>query len=733
MAPQICVDTNCPKVESGQPMEIIKGFTQKPETSAQLMEIANAHFQDEEGVLYIGYPILSSADGRETIDALWISKSRGLIAIQLIEGREVANFGDVQDEIASLLEAKLLPHKSLKTGRHLTSPPATLTYAPMSQSIEDNDGHTVANSETLTDEIKKITWRTPDLYETSLSVIQSISTIRKNLSPRRITRAQSHGRALKILEESIANLDSRQSRAVIETVDGVQRIRGLAGSGKTIILALKAAYLHSQNPDWKIAVTFNTRSLKNHFIGLIDTFVRDQTGSRPNENLQVINAWGAPGGPNRSGIYYQFCLENGTEYLDFRTARSKFGFDNAFGGAVEAALDSAPKPKTLFDAILVDEAQDFEPAFLKLCYASLTDDKRLVFAYDELQSLTESSLPPVEEIFGVRENGAPEVSFPLDAGTSSSHDIILEKCYRNSRPILATAHALGFGIYRNIDPKLGTGLVQMFDRSELWQEVGYEIEAGELRDDHDVTLVRPARSSPVFLEEPGNVEPLLQKIQFSGERDQAQWLATQIEKNLREDELRPEDIIVINPNPLTTAKQVGPIRKILFERGIKSHLAGVDTDSDVFFRPEEGSVAFTGIFRAKGNEAGMVYIINSQDCYGSVAGTGRVRNQLFTAMTRSKAWVKVLGHGANMAHLSSEIDRIEANNFKLNFQYPNEALRKKLRVVNRDLTAGEQRAIKKASRSIADLAADLTSGRLQLDDLPPEEINALRAILRRDE
>ena len=36
-----------------------------------------------------------------------------------------------------------------------------------------------------------------------------------------------------------------QGRAVIETVEGVQRIRGLAGSGKTIVLALKAAYLHA--------------------------------------------------------------------------------------------------------------------------------------------------------------------------------------------------------------------------------------------------------------------------------------------------------------------------------------------------------------------------------------------------------------------------------------------------------------------------------------------------------
>ena len=38
----------------------------------------------------------------------------------------------------------------------------------------------------------------------------------------------------------IRSPDMLQSKAVIETVDGVQRIRGLAGSGKTIVLALKA-------------------------------------------------------------------------------------------------------------------------------------------------------------------------------------------------------------------------------------------------------------------------------------------------------------------------------------------------------------------------------------------------------------------------------------------------------------------------------------------------------------
>ena len=91
----------------------------------------------------------------------------------------------------------------------------------------------------------------------------------------------SRGAKLKRLEDSIATLDNRQSRAVIETVNGVQRIRGLAGSGKTIVLALKAAYLHVQHPDWRIAVTFNTRSLKGQFRRLINNFSVEQAGEEP--------------------------------------------------------------------------------------------------------------------------------------------------------------------------------------------------------------------------------------------------------------------------------------------------------------------------------------------------------------------------------------------------------------------------------------------------------------------
>ena len=61
-------------------------------------------------------------------------------------------------------------------------------------------------------------------------------------------------------------------KAAFEIPEGPQRIRGLAGSGKTVVLALKAAYLHSQHPDWNIAVTFYTRSLSQQYKDMITNF-----------------------------------------------------------------------------------------------------------------------------------------------------------------------------------------------------------------------------------------------------------------------------------------------------------------------------------------------------------------------------------------------------------------------------------------------------------------------------
>lgn len=711
-------------------LTFIRGRNKKP-VATEALEQALTAIPDLEGECFFGYPLIATPEGKYSLDATLVSPGKGIVLFDLVEGTQPGEFAVRQDDLANKIEARLKLHRELVTGRQLAVPLSVVTFAPAINDVQryTQEGYPLANSSTLEAVLGTLAWpgTNDDFYRAILSAIESLSSIRKSRSKREVTNPDSRGAKLKQLEDSIATLDHRQNRAVIETVEGVQRIRGLAGSGKTIILALKAAYLHSQYPDWRIAVTFNTRSLKGQFKRLINNFCVEQTGEEPDwTKLRVINAWGAPGGDERDGIYYEFCRATGQEFFDFRSASSRFGGnDKAFDGVCRAALTDVPNPPALYDAILVDEAQDFTPAFLQLCYAMLREPKRLIYAYDELQNLSGVSVPPPEEIFGNDEHGRPRVS--LDG--EQRRDVILQKCYRNSRPVLVTAHALGFGIYRPAPKGSDTGLVQMFDQPALWEEIGYRVDSGELRRGHPVVLERTAQTSPTFLEDQFALDDIVSFHYFRNETEQNEWLIEQICTNLQNDELRHDDIIVIHPDPVSARERLGPIRKELFERGIQNHLAGVDTVADVFFRTDTPSITFTGIYRAKGNEAGMVYVINAQDCDGAGAGLASLRNRLFTAITRSKAWVRVIGHGQKMQNLIGEFEALKQKDFKLDFTYPDDDLLGRLRIVHRDLSPHEKQRLEKKKGQASELAEALERGELTPEDLDEETKRKLLELL----
>lgn len=715
-------------------IDIVRGTNDKPVSSDSLTKLMSRE-TGFSGQLLIGFPVIATPEGPYPVDALLISKDKGIILFDLIEGSNAGDYRSRQDDSANILEARLKTHRDLMDRRNLLIDIHTISFAPgvphLYSPVQD-DYYPLVNPSSLVPELKKFEWKRPDkeIYEKALSAIESISAIRKSGVRRTIRQKDSRGDRLKNLEDSIATLDNDQSRAVIETVEGVQRIRGLAGSGKTIVLALKAAYLHAQHPDWHIGVTFNTRSLKGHFRRLIERFTLEQTGEEPDwDYLQIIHAWGAPGGRDRDGIYHQFCRAHNIAYFDFKAAQQKFIQGKEFAGVCESALGQARENIQLYDAILVDEAQDFSPTFLRLCYELLGNSKRLVYAYDELQNLSGDSLPSPEEIFGKKVDGSPKVRFDDVSGNEAQRDIILKKCYRNSRPVLITAHALGFGIYRDALPPGGTGLIQMFDHPELWEEIGYQTRDGKLEEGSSVTLYRSEETSPKFLEDHSPIDDLIQFISFDSQEEQADWLTREIKKNLENDELRHEDIIVINPDPRTTRSSVAPIRSRLFEMNINSHLAGVDTDPDTFFQPDKDLVTFTGIYRAKGNEAGMVYIINAQDCHSSLRNLASIRNQLFTAITRSKAWIRVLGFGNRMKEIIKEYDKLKSQNFDLKFTYPTEEQRKQLRVVHRDMTTAERRRLEQRQKSLFGLIKDIESGNIHIEDLDETAVDRLREFL----
>ena len=127
----------------------------------------------------------------------------------------------------------------------------------------------------------------------------------------------------------------------------------------------------------------------------------------------------------------------------------------------------------------------------------------------------------------------------------------------------------------------------------------------------------------------------------------------------------------------------------------------------------------------------MVYIVNAQDCHSSVWNLASIRNRLFTAITRSKAWVRVLGIGPNMKELIQEYTQLKSNNFELRFRYPTKGEREQLRIVHRDMTIGGQERVKKREQGLAELIQDIEAGIVHREDFDEELLSKLQGLINK--
>jgi len=68
---------------------VITGTTQKPASSERLKEFFRKYNDEYSGYLYIGYPIIGTVNGAYPIDAIWVSKEKGLVVFNLIDGKNI--------------------------------------------------------------------------------------------------------------------------------------------------------------------------------------------------------------------------------------------------------------------------------------------------------------------------------------------------------------------------------------------------------------------------------------------------------------------------------------------------------------------------------------------------------------------------------------------------------------------------------------------------------------------
>ena len=526
---------------------------------------------------------------------------------------------------------------------------------------------------------------TPLYYEIKSTIEGSKALIKTKI--RENVEQNSKGDIVNHLEKEIASFDQYQRSAYTSFINGVSRVRGLAGSGKTIVLAIKAALTHLKYPNAKIAYTFYTKSLHQHVKRLITRFYRQFEDKDPDwEKLDILHAWGSS---YTNGIYYNACKANDISPLSFSFAAGQSSKSNAFEYVCDDFLLKAKTSNFVYDYIFIDEGQDFPPAFLKLCL-NITKEKRIFWAYDELQTIFQPKSPTAGDIFGLNDKNEPTIEF--------EEDIILYKCYRNPREILLVAHAIGFGIYGKI--------VQMIKNADYWQDIGYIIRSGELKENSLLQIERPKENSLDSISSKYSIDEIIRIEKHDDYSNEIFGVAKMINEDILEG-LLPEDILVITVDDRNASKYLRDIQTVLAqEYKIKCNNIHSDKYSVKEFQID-GRVTLSTVHKAKGNEAYSVFIVGSESLF-SVDPTIKERNILFTAMTRSKGWLYISGIGDAIDILITEINSAKSKFPNLEFYYPSS---KDLRIMERDI---KEKAIRKSkSKKLIEDA---------LTNLSPDEI-----------
>lgn len=547
-------------------------------------------------------------------------------------------------------------------------------------------------------------------YRTLRSVAQGIRNLRQNATGRVITKKNTLGEAIKELEKQIALLDTEQEKAAKQIAPGIQRIRGLAGTGKTVLLAMRAAEIHRRYPDKKILFTFNTQALYNQTRKLVAKFYEYRSEGEPfDENmLHIRHAWG---GRNRPGVYYELCARQGVQPLNLNDVM-RIRNEDRFRHVCKSALTRPILPE--YDFILVDEAQDFPNEFFQILQNLAHPPYRICYAYDELQSLYSLELPKPEDMFGVDSKGNPFVSFDgEDYPGGVEKEFVLHRSYRCPQPVLMLAHAIGLGIYSP------SGCVQMLEKEESWQAIGYEIRSGKLQKGENVEIYRPPSNSPSQISDVyGGDQDLILTEVFDSRPDELSWIANSIESDIREQKVSPDQIIVISLDTRLAKEYMSALQQLLLAKGIASTIPGIVDDTSAFM--EIGKVTLSTIFRAKGNEAPIVYIMSFESLYDYIESIEN-RNRAFTSISRAKAWVRISGVGKRMSLVEKEISQIRRDYPSFQFSFPDMDVIRKLDAITMKRRKEVEQA-KSATSNLLNLPPEVLAAMVKLN---PDQINEL--------
>ena len=478
-------------------------------------------------------------------------------------------------------------------------------------------------------------------------------------------------------------LDLHQEKLGKQIPPGMQRIRGVAGSGKTVILCQKAALMAVKHPEWHIALVFFSRSLYEPITQQVDKwldrFSNGQTSFAAQSNLKILHAWGSK---QQAGFYGTIAKAAGTIPLTVPFTLSQKP-NEALAEVCVRLLESHTVPQ-IFDAVLIDEGQDLisdtwlyedRQPFYWLAYQALCpinsvapQQRRLIWAYDELQSLSSSRVPEPVELFG-------EELGHLVTGQHNQQiekTEIISRCYRTPQQIIIIAQAIALGLLRE------QGILTASPHALEWAALGYRL-TGKWEVGARVTLTKD--SSPNIISELWSGQ-MINFAAYPSRQQELTALAGKIKRDLTVERLQPdrEILVIALGNAFDASDLAKQTATFLINQGINIYLPGQDsfnslestTNPDRFWY--SGAITVSTIHRAKGQEADRVYLVGL-DRIARNERSLSLRHQLYVAFTRTRAWVDLSGLKDRDYALYREISALLNTSNSLSFTVPKQPQR----------------------------------------------------------
>ncbi len=379
---------------------------------------------------------------------------------------------------------------------------------------------------------------------------------------------------------NIKAMDLHQENLARQIGDKHRLIRGVAGSGKTLILASRAKMLLKEHPDWKILVLCYAIPLSRVLRTVIDHMIDE-----PEDLFDFVS------GEARSSLHQH---RNQIEVYTFHEWLMKAL--KVKDTDIPVIIDKLEQNEAIlptYDAILIDEGQDFEPEWLRLLSHILNPDTQsLLLVEDRAQNIFKRKISLAQNV-------------GLDFRGRSK---ILNINYRNTAQIAQFA----WDFYRN--------------HSELKEKVKEGSVDG-------VDIIPPQltkRKGP---------EPIIKRCKSLAE--ELMFICQQINKLVEEKRMALSDIAIlyrVKKNYYTS--YIDTIMKQLEKAKIPYYWVTENATTKRQYDKTENSIKISTIDSAKGLDFRAVFIVNIENIpFHREENEEREVSLFYIGMTRALEWL----------------------------------------------------------------------------------------------